>query len=831
MGAGVRTAGKFFVRGEEQEKIYLKGVSYGPFREGSHGRQYPEKEQVLRDFALMRQLGVNCIRTYTSPPAWLLELAEECDLWVMAGIPWAEHITFLDSRAAQKQIRTAVTAVVEECKGYRSLFCYLVGNEIPPDIIRWHGAERVQNFLKELTELIRSRDPEALVSYANFPSTEYLELDFIDFYCFNVYLHRQETFQKYLGRLQNLAGSKPLVLSEFGADSIREGEDGQAHILDQKLKTSFEMGAAGTVVFSWTDEWFTGGHDITDWAFGVVTADRQPKQAFEVVRQYYQKPLPPLPGHSPKVSVVVCAYNADRTIDTCLAALEKVRYPNYEVIVVNDGSTDGTLEICRKYPYIRLICQENRGLSVARNVGLEAATGEIVAYTDADCDVDPDWITYLVHGFRITGQVAVGGPNLPPPENALVPSAVAVSPGGPTHVLIDDLEAEHIAGCNMAFKAEVLRELGGFDPHYRAAGDDVDICWRLQDAGHANGFSPAAQVWHFRRNTVKDYFNQQRGYGKAEAMVYYKHPERFNLLGQARWLGRIYGDLSTSLLPGKPFIYSGVFGMAPFQSLYQRPTSLWAYLPQTLEWNVFGLAMLMLTPLTGAGLLLGVLPLLITGVSSVASAWRAPVDPRFRGLRSRLLITYLILGGPLVRSIERYKWRRKLLGRKRAPARGKGRLVRTRFPFQRTYRLDLWSAQGVERNSLLQDMVHQLQEKKYFVNIPNGWDRWDFRVQQGLWIWCYLYTATEIHGGYERLHRVRLKLRLSGLAQSVLGMWSALFLIVLLCKSLMAILLLLVPGLALIWACRTQMTRMTMSLLAGVSQAAEKLQLVQAPLQ
>ena len=129
-----------------------------------------------------------------------------------------------------------------------------------------------------------------------------------------------------------------------------------------------------------------------------------------------------------------------------------------------------------------------------------------------------------------------------------MPAAVAVSPGGPTHVLISDEVAEHIAGCNMAFRRDALLALGGFDPQYRAAGDDVDICWRFQDAGHTIGFSPAAIVWHFRRNTVKAYINQQRGYGKAEALVYAKHPFRFNLFGQAKWLGRIYGDLSAALL-------------------------------------------------------------------------------------------------------------------------------------------------------------------------------------------------------------------------------------------------------------------------------------------
>jgi len=70
----------------------------------------------------------------------------------------------------------------------------------------------------------------------------------------------------------------------------------------------------------------------------------------------------------------------------------------------------------------------------------------------------------------------VGGPNLPPPEDSVVAACVAASPGGPLHVLLDDVEAEHIPGCNMAFRREVLEEIGGFDPIYRSAGDDVDVC-------------------------------------------------------------------------------------------------------------------------------------------------------------------------------------------------------------------------------------------------------------------------------------------------------------------------------------------------------------------
>ena len=117
---------------------------------------------------------------------------------------------------------------------------------------------------------------------------------------------------------------------------------------------------------------------------------------------------------------------------------------------------DRTLEIAERFGYCRIISQPNKGLSVARNVGAEAATGEIVAYTDSDCVADPDWLTYLVAKMESADLVACGGPNFPPPEDSLVPAAVAVSPGGPTHVLLTDDVAEHIAGCNMAFRRDVL---------------------------------------------------------------------------------------------------------------------------------------------------------------------------------------------------------------------------------------------------------------------------------------------------------------------------------------------------------------------------------------
>ena len=773
--AAIRVQGKFFFAGET--KFFIKGVTYGPFGIGSDGTQFPEREMAARDFRLMAELGVNVVRVFTVPPLWLLDLAAEAGLKVLAGIPWSQHITFLDNPAIQTEIVRTVVEAVRGLQRHRAIFAYLIGNEIPPDMVRWHGPERVRTFLKRLVGAIKEVHPEGLVSYANFPSTEYLTIDFTDFLCFNVYLHDEEAFRRYLSRLHNLAVDRPLVLTEFGIDSMREGEDEQARILSWQVRTAFEMGAAGTFVFAWTDEWFTGGHLIEDWTFGVVDRHRQPKPAFTAIKERYAGPIPPALPRYPRVSVVVCAYNAERTMEPCLVSLEKLNYPNYEVVVVNDGSTDRTLEISERFGYCRIISQPNKGLSVARNVGADASTGEIIAYTDSDCVADPDWLTYLVAKMETAGLAACGGPNFPPPEDSLVPAAVAVSPGGPTHVLLSDDVAEHIAGCNMAFRREALLRIGGFDPVYRAAGDDVDICWRFQDAGYTIGFSPAAVVWHFRRNTVKAYIGQQRGYGKAEALVYSKHPFRFNLFGQAKWLGRIYGDLSAALLLSrKPLIYSGVFGRGLFQTLYEPPSSLAAFLPLTFEWNVVAIVLALLGVVVGGWMWLLIVPFLITWVLCINGALKAPIDKRFRGLKARSLVALLIYLGPILRGWERLRWRLREMKTHeyvpvsvQEPPQPARRALR-----ERAFYVSYWSDRSDEKEALLGALMRFLTPQKYFVMMDQGWNDWDLKIARGLWSRAFVLVCTENHGGEKRLLRVRCAMRFSRFSVFVLRTYAAL---------------------------------------------------------
>ncbi len=760
----LRQSGMFFFEGDR--KFLVRGVSYGPFKPNPLGENFPDKEVVERDFESLRRLGANTVRVYDVPPTWITELAAAFDLRVLVGVPWEQHVRFLDSAHTRGEIRRRIRDAAQNLRGAANLMGILVGNEIPPQLVRWYGPARLERFLAQLASEVKEADPEALVSYANFPMTEYLNLDFADFFSFNVYLHRCQDLRKYLGRLQNLAGAHPLLLSEFGVDSSREGEESQAEIVSRAAATAAEIGCAGTIVFSFTDEWYTGGFEIEDWSFGLVTRERVAKPAFERLQQVYRSEVPQPPEPAPMVSVVICAYNAERTLEECLESLRRPRYPNFEVIVIDDGSTDSTKEIAERFPEFRLISHENRGLSAARNDGIAAAQGEVIAFTDADCAVDPDWLTFLVSRLLSGDFAGVGGPNLPPPEDHWVPEVVAHSPGGPTHVLITDSEAEHVPGCNMAFWRERLVEVGGFDPIFAAAGDDVDVCWRLQNAGHKIGFAASALVWHRRRNTVRAYLRQQRGYGYAEALLYFKHPRRFNQLGHSRWLGRIYGGLSPGILGRRAVVYGGPFGNGLFQTLYAAPSSLLRQLPGTLEWNAAALVLILigatasavdmpLPTFLGAGLAL----LAISVAQAVHTALRMDCNgmPPFK---ARALVAVLSYVGPLVRALERHGRRLNGLSRvNRRPVTLQRLEVDLR---RRCVSLSYWNETAIEKEACISALLDFLRPRKYAVVLDDGWQPWDLTLQRGLWVLCRVNVLVQNHGQAKRQVDIGIRLRQTG---------------------------------------------------------------------
>ncbi len=759
----VRVDGKFFAR--RGQRLRIGGVTYGPFAPSVEGQPFPSPDRAGEDFTRMRACGINAIRVYHIPPESLLQQADEHGMAVFMDAPWPKHLCFLDSSEAQREARRLVRQAAKRGQHHPCILAYSIGNEIPPNIVRWHGARRVERFLAELMDVAKQADPDGLVTYANYPSTEYLDLSFLDFVTFNVYLHEPETFRRHLFRLQNLVGEKPLLLGEFGMDTLRHGELAQAQFLAGHVREATLMGLAGVFVFSWTDDWHTGGYPIQDWAFGITHADRLPKASYHALREVFECSPAGLLPQTPRVSVVVCSYNGGRTLDQCLRSLLALDYPDYEIIVVDDGSTDDTRVILSRFPSVRAIHQSNQGLSVARNVGLQAATGSIVAYTDSDCFADPHWLAHLVHQFQRSNAVAVGGPNLTPEDGRLA-ACVAASPGQPMHVLESDQVAEHIPGCNMAFRRDALLAINGFDPLYRKAGDDVDVCWRLQQAGHWIAFAPGAMVFHHRRQNPRAYLRQQAGYGEAEALLRFKHPDRFNGRGDGKWRGVLYGPSLQGLRLSNALIYRGTFGTGLFQCLYQPAPAHWAMLPSTLEWHV-AIALVgvvaILWPLawTGVVVMLG----LSLGVAALQAA-QARLAPEHQGLPSRLLITGLCYLQPLVRSWWRYRTR---LFSYQPPTLDPALRVSRgeRLPLLGKRTLAYWSEAGQQRTDLLARVVAYLNEHRWGKAIDSGWSDWDLEIYCHPWTIVQVCTAQEDHGSGKHLIPVRYRLRPSGYTKAM----------------------------------------------------------------
>jgi glycosyltransferase involved in cell wall biosynthesis len=751
-GERVRVDGKFFAAGAE--RFEFRGVTYGTFAPRSDGARFPNRSQIERDLAAMREVGFTVVRTYTLPPDDLLEVASEQGLRVLADVFYPDWRYLLGGARRQKrrvarEARDQVRDAARRLAGKEQILALSLGNEVPADVLRWYGTDLVATTLRELAEIVREEDPAQLVTYANYPTAEYLPLESLDFLMFNVFLEAREDFRRYLTRLHHLAGDRPLVLGELGlsADEDPEGERRQAEILDWQLGTATERGVAGTCVFSWTDEWWVGDGAVEGWRFGLTRADRSPRPALETATRWNQCTVRDLDFEWPSTSVVICAHNAADTLDECLRHTCALDYPALEVIVVDDGSQDATAEIAARHPRARLLQIPHSGLAVARNEGFRAAHGNLIAYLDADAYPTPEWPYYLALALDRADVGGTGGPNLPPAGDPPGAHVVARSPGGPVHVLTSDDRAEHVPGCNMAFWKIVLEEVGGFDPVYAAAGDDVDLCWRTLDRGWKIGFHPAALVWHHRRPGLKAYLRQQRTYGRSEALVEARHPERFTPAGTARWRGRIYNSLTPSVAPQR--IYRGIYGTAPYQSVYRGGGHL---LDLVHQLGVPIAAALLLTaplallsPWLAVPALAALVGLLVLGAIDMSRA-DPPRGTRRRRLSFRGLVAVHHLLQPLVRYLARNRHRP--LARRSIDA--SEDLPR---PVKSLSGGVVVVPEDRPRAEITTGLVNALRNRGIRVICPDGWEDYDARLLLSRCMYGELLTSSHPEGFVQvRIH-------------------------------------------------------------------------------
>ena len=202
------------------------------------------------------------------------------------------------------------------------------------------------------------------------------------------------------------------------------------------------------------------------------------------------------------ISIVICTYNRCQDLNKTLSSVCELEYDSFEVIVVDNNSTDDTKEIVAKYP-VKYIVESRQGVAYARNTGLEASTGHYIGFIDDDEIVDKNWIRAMLKGFALGGSVgAVTGPVIPQYTSQTpvwMTSAFHGSEGGPNYRLLSTKEA--IGTGNSMFRAEFVEDIRfkttlGRVKNSLISGEDTDFVQQLYDKGYVGAYSPEAIVHH-----------------------------------------------------------------------------------------------------------------------------------------------------------------------------------------------------------------------------------------------------------------------------------------------------------------------------------------------
>lgn len=245
------------------------------------------------------------------------------------------------------------------------------------------------------------------------------------------------------------------------------------------------------------------------------------------------------------VTAAVVVFNGAENIRACLDSLVRQNYPRelIEILIVDNDSTDETQQIvkgyCSRFAHVRMVINPIRGIACSRNLALEQARFEWIAFTDSDCVVPIDWLSRLVEGFERHAQeqhnlAGVGSANEPPQNESRFYRALGVflqtflgnHGSAQGKQWSSDRVVSHLPTVNVLYRKECIEQVGGFDVTFGNIGEDQDLSYRLGDRGFVLIYCAGNAVTHKLRPTRTAWFKNMALYGKGRMWLMFKHPQK-----------------------------------------------------------------------------------------------------------------------------------------------------------------------------------------------------------------------------------------------------------------------------------------------------------------
>jgi len=231
-----------------------------------------------------------------------------------------------------------------------------------------------------------------------------------------------------------------------------------------------------------------------------------------------------------KVTLYIPCFNAQKTISACLDAVFQQIRPADTILVIDDGSTDLTVEIAKKYPLKIIKHAKNRGLAAARNSAIKNTDAEFIASLDSDCKPDKDWLGYLVKGINLPNVAGTGGKIVEANSSSVfdIWRSVHMQQHWGT---VKKINPAFLFGSNTLFRRDALIQAGFYNESYKNNSEDVDISIRLRKIGYNLIYEPLAVASHLKEDDLGSLLNNFWKWNFAFNIEkeFYKNPERFAL--------------------------------------------------------------------------------------------------------------------------------------------------------------------------------------------------------------------------------------------------------------------------------------------------------------